>query len=187
MDKFNNEAIEKIQEFKSKHFASFGKFLIKVGLTANLLTFIALITGFVAVYYLMQNHLLFITFILVHILFDALDGLAARVEGSTLKGKYFDQISDSFIAFLLILKSAWLIGDLYIYLIGTLFALAMLIYFISKLRAPVYFMRTGVAIFYILVPYIPFTEIFYNAGAIFVGTVSAFILAKQLQWYLTRN
>lgn len=67
---------------------------------------LSFILGIISVFFLYSNHNLFLLFILLHLLFDKLDGTLARLTNHiTNFGKWADYILDSFILFSLLLKS----------------------------------------------------------------------------------
>lgn len=109
-----------------------------------MLTFFSLLSGLLAVYWLFSNYSLFVLFAVLHLIFDALDGVVARISknDSSPFGKYFDQGSDSIVTILAVLKVGWYLQDLYAYIIAGLFFLTAVIYFLSRCQAPIIFMRT---------------------------------------------
>ena len=64
----------------------------KSGVTATQLTIASFIAGITAVFFF--DTIWFIMFGILHLLFDACDGIAARTEGTTERGKYMDWLSD---------------------------------------------------------------------------------------------
>lgn len=158
------------------------------GISANMLTLCSLIAGLLAVYWLFSNHILFVLFALLHVLFDGLDGVVARISGASHFGKYFDQGSDSLVTILVLFKVGWYLQDTYAYIIAGLFFLAVAIYFLSRTQAPIIFMRTVALLILIVVAYpsFPFQQEILTIGYLAAGIVAVFSLARQLQWGMMR-
>lgn len=190
MDTFHTKFIAGFQRYRSKHWDSLGRGLHTLGISANMLTFFSLLSGLLAVYWLFSNYSLFVLFAVLHLLFDALDGVVARVSGTASSpfGKYFDQGSDSIVTILAVLKVGWYLQDLYAYLIAGLFFLAIIIYFLSRCQAPIIFMRT-VAMLVLMIatyPLFPFQQELLTVGYLVAGSVTVYSLARQLQFGITR-
>ena len=188
MDAFQKRFIHRFQEYRSRHGERFGKKLLSVGISANLLTFFSLVTGLLAVYWLFSHYALFVLLALLHLLFDSLDGVVARISGASSFGKYFDQGSDSFVTVLVLFKVGWYLQDFYAYVIAAWFFLAVIIYFLSRGKAPIIFMRTVAVLILIVVAYpgFPFQKEILTAGYLVAGIVAIFSLARQLQWGVER-
>jgi phosphatidylglycerophosphate synthase len=180
-----SEFMEWTRTFRSKHLDSVGKQLIKIGATANHLTTLSHILGLFAVYFLFQNHLFFIIFLIFHLSADALDGVVARLTKPTRFGCYYDHIGDQIIAFFLLLRVYFYLDDYYVLIILGIFTTTNLIYFISRMRFPVIFVRTGTAatlLFY------PLATTFILTGMyLVVGGFLTYSLAKQLTHFLTNK
>lgn len=185
--------LEKFREYRTKKFSKVGQALYSLGISANIMTFLSLILGLTAVYFLFSNYYLFAAFAILHLLADGIDGVIARVSRAdykySLRGKYFDSSADSLVTLLLLIKIGWHLQDYYAYIVAGLFLITVMIHYLSKFAAPVLFIRTvsliSLAIFtFPLIPYqkIPLTIIYLTAG-----TVSAYSLARQLQWFLKRK
>ena len=97
MKSFLQEIVDKFRESKAGKFTKAGKFFLKLGISANMMTTISLLIGLAAVYFLFSNHLLFIVLAVIHLVADGLDGLIAKASKETIFGKYFDSISDRII------------------------------------------------------------------------------------------
>lgn len=70
------------------------------------LTIASFIAGLFSIFFLYSQNALFTVFALLHLLLDKLDGSLARLTGSASQtGRWFDYITDSFILFLLLLRS----------------------------------------------------------------------------------
>jgi len=178
--------IEKFRQFRSKKLDKIAKAIAKIGISANHLTFLSLISGLLAIYFLFNRYYLFVLFATLHLIMDGLDGVVARVTKPTIFGKYFDLISDSLVTFLALVKAAWLLQDFYAYLAAGVFLLALLLHLRSRLQAPMVFMRTITLIVLLIAtnPSFPFQNPLLTLGYLVAGGVSLFSLARQLQWYL---
>lgn len=168
------------RRWRSRQFFSLAKRLLSLGITANLLTFLSLLAGLTAVYFLFANQRWFIIFALTHLVLDALDGVLARASEETTFGKYFDYGADTMVAFLLLTKTVWFLQDYYGYIVLVLFVLANLFYIISKCTLPLLFVRTLV-ITLLLLPYSVIPLLVVMAA----GVASLFSLALQLRYILT--
>ena len=182
------DLVERFRTYRSKKLEKIARPLVKAGLAANHLTFLSLLSGIAAIYYLFSNYYLFALFALLHLLCDGLDGVVARITKPTLFGTYFDLLSDSTVTFLILLKAGFYLQELYAYIAAGLFLLALLIHLRSRLQAPMLFLRTiSVALLLAAThPSFPFTSLAITAGYLAAGGVSLFSLARQLQWHLSR-
>jgi len=183
MKSFSQDIVKKFGLFKAGDQNKVGKFFLKLGISANMMTTFALIVGLVSVYFLFSNHLSFIILAVVHLLADGLDGLIAKASQPTKFGQYFDLISDRTIAFLVLLKIALHLQDYYFFIILGLYVLTQSIHFFSKLESPVIFIRTGTLIgaaIYVL--YEPLLTIGYLLAGIFI----VYSLALQLEYFVKK-
>src|SRR3989344_7802819 len=137
------DIVRKFRAYRSKKLERIAQPLVKAGLAANHLTFLSLLSGIATIYYLFSGYYLFALFALLHLFFDGLDGVVARITKPTLFGKYFDLISDSAVTFLILLKAGFYLQEFYAYIAAGLFLLALLIHLGSKLQAPMLFLRTA--------------------------------------------
>jgi phosphatidylglycerophosphate synthase len=184
MKSFSQDIVENFRIFKTRNGNKVGKFFLKFGISANMMTTFSLIIGIVSVYFLFSNHLLFIILAAVHLLADGLDGLIAKASHPTKFGKYFDLITDRTIAFLILLKVALHLQDYYFFIIFGLYVLTQLIHFSSNLESPVIFIRTGTVIgAAIYVIYEPLLIVGYLVGGVF----TIYSLALQLQWFIKKR
>ncbi len=190
MDRFHQKFIANFQKYRSQHWDSVGRVLHKLKISAHLLTFFSLLSGLLTVYFLFSHYFLFVLFALLHLLFDALDGVVARISknDSSLLGKYFDQGSDSLVTILAVLKVGWYLQDLYAYLIAGLFFLAVIIYFLSRCQAPIIFMRTATLLILMVTAYpsFPFQTEILTFGYLVAGSVTVYSLARQLQFLMVK-
>lgn len=84
----------------------FVNLLIQLRISPNSLTYLALLTALLSVFYLFSNHALFITFMLVNLALDILDGqLARKLEKVSVFGDKLDKFSDSLFGILILLKA----------------------------------------------------------------------------------
>ena len=178
------EIVGKFRGYKNKEFPRTGKFFLNLGISANMMTTFSLLIGLVAVYFLFENHMLFIILGLVHLLADGLDGLIAKASQSTRFGQYFDLISDRIVAFLILLKVALHLQDYYVFIIFGLYVLTQLVYFASRLKSPIVFIRTATIIATVIyVFYEPLLLIGYLIAGVFV----VYSLSLQLQWFVQKR
>lgn len=189
MDKLIQDFLEQWKEFRSRKFAFLGRFFLKVGISANIITFFSLIFGLLAVYFLFQNYSLFLLFAILHLLADGLDGIIARSSKETKWGKYFDHGVDALVVLLIILKIGLVFDDYYPFLVVGLFLLAQIIYLFSKLTAPIILTRTIslILLFFYLPAVIHFAGIIPVIIYPLAGITSLYSLARQLQWWITRK
>ena len=176
--------VEKVRDYKGNKFTRIGKFFLKLGISANMMTVFSLLIGLTSVYFLFSNHLLFIVLAILHIIADGLDGLIAKASQATTFGKYFDLFTDRVITFSILFKVALYLNDYYFFIILGIFILTQAIYFFSKLESPIIFIRTGTIIgaaVYVL--YEPLLAI----GYIIAGIFLAYSLSLQLQWFIKKK
>lgn len=175
--------LERNRAGRSKRFELLGKFLLKLGIKANYLTFLSLVCGVLGVFFLFLNYWMFILFILLHLLFDALDGVVARLSGATGFGKYFDYFNDQFIVILLLGKIFLELKDYYVVLVICLFVLGQIVYVLSRFKYPAIFFRTGIVIALLFYPW--FSSDFIPIGVYLAsGIVSVYTLVLQFRWFL---
>lgn len=186
---FTKRTIKKCRDFRSRNLDGLGRFHVKIGINANIITFFSLISGVAAAYFLFDNYWLFLLLAVLHLFFDSMDGVVARLSKTTKFGKYFDLCSDSFVTILVLIKLGWFLNDYYVYYITGLFTIALIVHLGSRLKAPIYFMRTVslivLAIFSF--PTMPFMNVFLTIGYLVAGVFTVFSLAKQLQWVVNRR
>ncbi len=170
-----------MRKLRSELFYPLTEQLRKLSITANQLTALSFLCGLISVYFLFRIHWLFVLFALLHLFLDGLDGVLARITETTVRGKFFDQISDRATIWLIMLKSYFYFGD-YIILIFTFLLLAKdSIYLFSKMKYPAWFSRTTVMIIYFFGPAISWA---YTFGGLVVGIVAVYSLLLQLAYFL---
>ncbi len=183
---FSKRFIENFRDWRQKTFSGVGPFFLKLGITANMMTFMALLFGLGAVYFVFENHVLFILFVILHLLADGIDGIIARTAAPTVFGSYFDHTADQSITVLVILKIGWFLQDYFAYIAAGLFLLTQAIHFISQRKAPALFTRTLTLV--ILLFYVPsvaaITSFLPTLAYLITGIASVYSLARQLQYYL---
>jgi len=181
------KTINNFRKYKSKRFEPLANFLIKIGLTANIMTTLSLMSGLIAVYFLFNNYLYFIIVGILHLFFDAFDGVLARKTKETKFGKNYDYVTDNFIAILLLIKLGWYLNDIYPYIIAGLYTLAILIYLIRNYSC--FFIRTTsfIVLAVALFPGFPFEKELLVIGYLVGGIVTVYSLATQLQHFLKKN
>lgn len=94
------------RRIKDKYLVVLVKPLCKLGVHPNLLTAFGFLWALLAVYFLFNNHFLFVLFSLLNFISDILDGTLARISKiNNPAGKYLDAFSDAFFGVLLLLKA----------------------------------------------------------------------------------
>ena len=112
-----------------------------------MITFISLLCGIAAAYFLFQNYLLFFLFGLLHLFLDGLDGVVARKANKQTKlGIYLDLITDRLVNLALLIKISFFLADYYVIFVIMIFFMSQLNYFVSKMKCPIMFSRTAVVI-----------------------------------------
>ncbi|MBS3116932.1 CDP-alcohol phosphatidyltransferase family protein [Candidatus Woesearchaeota archaeon] len=188
METFSTKIVNNIQEWRSRKLEKSAHFLLNIGISANVLTFFALLCGLLAVYFLFNNTFLFLLFALLHLLADAFDGVIARLTTTTSLGKFFDHIlSDGLVTILPIIKMGFFLNDLYAYLAAGLFALALLFYALSQYQAPIWFMRLYVVMGIFIILLFPSLKFLFIVLYLSVAVAGAYSLARQLQWFLQKR
>ena len=180
-----SEFMQWTRRFRSKNLGRIAKLLVNKGITANQLTTAGHFFGLLSIYFLFNNHLIFVLLFCLHLLVDAFDGVVARLTKPTVFGDYYDHIGDQVIAFALLLKIYLYLGDGYILIVLGIHFLTNLIYFLSKMKAPAIFVRTGTGIALIFFPLSPVFII--NGTYLVSGSFLTYSLAKQLVYYITRK
>jgi len=172
---FTKKIIEDFRIFRTKKLSTIAKLLLKLKISANVMTTLSLLFGFAAVYFLFTNYVLFILFAILHLLADVFDGVLARLSHSTKFGKYYDYVTDQFITILLLLRIAYSLPDYYAYIAAGLYLLTNIIYSLNKLECPVLFART----FTIIPLLLSLPTIAYLTA----GVISMYSLGLQLQYF----
>ena len=172
------------QRIRSKYLGSVGRFLIRLRISANILTIISLIFGVISVYFLFKDYWLFVLFIALHYTFDSLDGVVARLTKPTKFGYYLDHIGDQLIALLLLAAIYFKINDYFVLIILGLAIITAVIYFSADTKIPVAFVRSPLAITLLFLPLFSWVPIF---AYLFAGVVSVYSLALQLKYFLERR
>lgn len=175
--------IENFRKYRSQKLEKLAKPLAQAGITANHLTLLSLASGIATIYFLFDNYYLLVVFAVLHLLFDSLDGVVARLTKPTLFGKYFDLLTDSSVTFLALVKTGWYLQDWYAYVAAGLFLVSLLIHLKSKLQAPMILMRTATLIVLSIATHPSFPYAVLTPGYLLAGGISVFSLAWQLQWY----
>lgn len=183
MDTFSTRIIHRFQKYRERKLERIGKKLIGWKVSANLLTGLSLVFGLLSVYFLFSNDLLFIVFVLLHLLMDSFDGVVARLTKPTEFGDFLDHVvTDGLVTILPIVKIGWFLQDSYAYIAAVLYSLALLIHGFSK--APILFMRLFVVIALFVSLASPITNILLVVTYLSVAVAGAYSLARQLQWRL---
>jgi phosphatidylglycerophosphate synthase len=142
-----NGIVEKSRKFRNKIFDKPADLLVKLKVSPNMITFISLLCGIAAAYFLFQNYLLFFLFGLLHLFLDGLDGVVARKANKQTKlGIYLDLITDRLVNLALLIKISFFLADYYVIFVIMIFFMSQLNYFVSKMKCPIMFSRTAVVI-----------------------------------------
>ena len=178
--------MERFQQYRSKNLASIGRFLIHCGLTANIMTFLSLVTGIAAVYFLFEKYYLFLLFAFFHLLADAFDGVLARQTSPTVSGKWFDFTADSIVTIFILLKISWFVSDYFLSILAGLYTLSLIVYATSRFQAPILFTRTLTIILCALAapPLLAKTLLPLTIISLSSGVAALYSLTRQLQWFL---
>lgn len=168
-------ALERSRAFRSRCLTFFVAPLIRLGVPANVLTFLSLISGLAAVWFLFEDFWLFVLFGVLHLFFDAVDGVLARAEGPTLFGHYFDSVADNLTTALLVLKYAFAFDSVFGFAAFGVYLLSMLVHWFSGLRAPAVFVRT-------LTLFLFFSQLSFLVPLV-VGFVGVWSLLLQLRHF----
>lgn len=181
--------ILKLREYRSKKLHKVGKLLLKAHISANQLTSYSLIAGLLAVYFLFNNYWLFVLFALLHLLFDAVDGVVARISGPTKWGAYFDFCTDRIVEFLVLIKLVLFLNNYYVYFVLGLFCLTTIIHLLSKTAAPLIINRTVTLILLMIFTYpsMPYALLLVNLICLTAGITYVYSLIKQGQWVIIKS
>ena len=112
----------------------------KSGVTATQLTIASFITGITSVFFF--DTVWFIVFGILHLVFDACDGIAARTEGTTERGKYMDWLSDQTAALFLMVTITQLMPTQLNKIIVMLYGTYTMMYGLSSMKIPPMSART---------------------------------------------
>ncbi len=206
MEQWFNRKMEQGREFRKRKLAGIARILLNIGFTSSRMTFLSLLVGLGAAYFLFQRQSIYIVLVLLHLLADGLDGVIASLEIKPQKGgvnwkggmkwthfgKYFDSGTDAFITLLVLGKVAFTLQDIYGFIVVGLFALAQLIYFASRMEAPVLMVRTVTLVLLMLyipasVPPLAWTNQLLLLVMGIAGVASLYSLARQLQWGMEKK
>lgn len=168
--------LKKSRTVRSQKLKDVASKLRKRGITADHLTLLSFLAGLVAVFFLFRNHKLFILFGIIHLFFDGIDGVVARLTKVTVFGTYFDFITDGLIGIFLLAKTFMVVNDYYIIVFIFLTIFTQMIYFFSHFTYPILFIRTTTMIIYMFN--------FITLGYLIVGVLSLYSLILQLHHYV---
>lgn len=189
MESFFGRSMVRFREFRSTHLNGVGRLFVKIGFGPNILTGLSLVSGLLGVWFLFSDYWLFVIFSILHLFFDAMDGVVARLTRASEFGKKFDYIVDNLIAVLLLLKVAWFLTDIYPALIAGLYGIGVVVHIASSFRAPMIFTRSasiGVLILASMPGFLYVKELLV-VGYLVVGVLSVYSLSQQLQYVLARK
>lgn len=183
---FLDTIVPLMREWRSRHLNYLGKFLVKLRIKANYISVTSFICGLVAFYYLFSNYWLFVIFGLLNLILDGLDGVVAGLSKPTKLGKYLDSFFDGAFSFLLMLKVYFYLKEYYVLIILVMMVSTYFIWFLSKLKSPVMFVRTGSVFVLIFAPLFEL-EMILTLGYLVVGIFMLVSLMRQLNYFLRRN
>ena len=181
--------IDRFRNYRTQKLKPLATVCLHYGITANIMTFCSLLAGIGSVFFLFNNYIVFVLFAFLHLVFDGLDGVIARVSHPTTKGKYFDLITDCFISVLFLIKTGWFLQDYVVYIVAGLFTIGIIIHLLTQFQAPMIFIRTMSIILLIIatIPTFPYTMILLTIGYLIAGATSMYSLACQLQIALRKH
>ena len=176
----SEQFLNSFRAWRSKHFGGIGRFFLRFKFHANFMTCVSLLCGTLAAYFLFDNYILFAIFGIGHLLADGIDGIIARESRETFFGKFFDAITDSTVNLMLLLKVGWYLGDYIVFIIAGLFVLVQGVHYVSKMKVPALYSRTGTVLlllFYPLFVWIPVVVY------LFCGIIVMYSFARQVQHF----
>ncbi len=189
LEKLIWKIIYQFQDYRTKRLRKPALWLISKNISAHQLTLLSLISAAAASYFFLINWWLLALFAAVHLILDSLDGVVARLSQINGSGRYFDLLADALPILLILLKIGWQYQDSFSYLAAGLFLASLIIYLTSKLKAPFIHPRTIVVVSAVIAtlplwetPLKPLMIGIYLTSSI----CSAYILARQLQWFISR-
>jgi len=159
------------------------QWLISQGITATYLTFLSLILGIMGVIYLFENQVLFILFMLLHLLADSLDGVVAKLTRPLKSGAYFDYFTDYLIAVLLLVQIYSYLQDNYVLIVLGLSVFSQALYLWSKQKSPLIIFRTGLALSLMFYPLFP-VKGFLTLAYLVIGVFVVYGLLLQLNYFI---
>ncbi|MBT3298189.1 CDP-alcohol phosphatidyltransferase family protein [archaeon] len=188
MDSFVTNGIEKTRKVRDKILNKPAKFLIKLKVNASLMSTLSLLSGIIGAYYLFDNYLLSLLFMIIHLLADSFDGVIARIKSTESEfGKYLDSTIDRLITLAILVRIFFILGDYYIIIIGAIFVLTQSIHLISDMKSPVMFSRTtALIILFVLGPLIS-VNFLAIATYLTIGAISLYSLMSQGEYYLKKK
>ena len=154
---------------------------IKLSITANQISVICLVLGLISVAFLFNNHYLFVIFMILHLFFDKLDGVVARLTNSVTKsGEWLDYYIDQFVAIILLGKSFFFLNPYLVVLTGSYFIVHHGVFILTKDRKFLIGSRTTLTICFILT--------LFNLG-LFISVISSFfgIVAQIIMFLKTKE
>ena len=186
MKSFSQNTVTSFHRFKDRNLSKVGKGLLRVGISANLMTGVSLILGCLSIYFLFNNYWLFFILAVFHLLADGLDGVIARVSKTTSFGDYFDYFSDRLVIVLVYISIYLIIKDYFVLMVLFLYLLNQAIYIASGKTYPMIFYRTVGLLLMALYPLIPLTQ-YLTFCYLFGGAFTMFSLALQLKHYVSER
>jgi len=185
--------IYEFKELRNSFFLPLSKFFMKIGLTANTISYIGLFMLLGFIYYIFENPIFSLIFLLFHVLIDAFDGPLARLmnqDGNS--GAFTDIICDHTGMVIVVITLIWanlinpVIASIYIYFYTTLIIFVIVR---NKMNIPVRIVVRTKYYVYILFALFAIWNINYlNIGLIFfILTMfpsilsSYFIIKKELK------
>ncbi len=186
MTKINSWMVEGSRKLRDRKLKRVAEFLVKIKVSANLLTFLSLLNGIAAAYFLFNDAWgvwFFALFLFLHLLFDALDGVVARLAGPTKLGKWLDFIVDNFVVVPSLLLAVYLfLGDYAVLVALGLSLLTHLLYAMSSFHLPIMHVRTWLACILIFDIWVK-SEVVATVAFLTIGVLSLFSLSQQAASY----
>src|SRR3989344_6253484 len=127
-----NNALTELRILRSRYLGGAARACLRVGITADIITGLSFLSGLAAVWFLFVDIPLFFLFGVLHLLFDAFDGVIARTAKATRYGAYIDSLNDQLIAVLLLGKMTFASLNVVLLTLTVFYAFEIMLYFVSR-------------------------------------------------------
>jgi phosphatidylglycerophosphate synthase len=172
--------LDKIKYKIDKYFEFVAKPFIKLNISPNHISILCLIFGLVSVWFLFDNHYLFVLFMIIHLFFDKLDGVVARLTNKvTKRGEWIDYFIDQVVAIVLLAKAFFFLNPYLVVLTLLYFVIHHGVFVLTKNRKYLIGSRTTLTICFI------FT--LFNLGLLISVISSFFGILGQIIMFLKRK
>lgn len=168
-----------LKGYKDKALVPILRFLAYLKFTPNFVSFLSLVFGLIAVYFLLTSLLWFYIFLIISLIFDVLDGSLARYLKKTSKNAYWiDYLIDRFV-YILVMGVVLYQANEYQFYYGLalgLYLISHLFFIISKRKFSIIFTRT---IYFIILVFSSLAATFWVLGMSAINIVRYLIFAFQ--------